>query len=159
MIRRPPRPAHPDTEQPDRASSSQCPYAHARRHLERGRGTPAEPERSEPPRTSNPHHLAQPRRRTVAGIPRASVHNDSETARSRRCSAGWRSPNKDRHSAQGTDRLLTVDEVAQWLGKPKATLYVWRTRGLGPRGIKVGNALRYRRRDVEAWLDQQADDR
>lgn len=65
----------------------------------------------------------------------------------------------DRRSGEAPDRLLTVDEVAQWLGKPKATLYVWRTRRLGPRGIKVGNALRYRRSDVEAWLEQQADDR
>jgi excisionase family DNA binding protein len=60
---------------------------------------------------------------------------------------------------EAPDRLLTVEEVAHWLGKPKATLYVWRTRGLGPRGIKVGNALRYRRQDVEAWLEQHADDR
>jgi predicted DNA-binding transcriptional regulator AlpA len=57
------------------------------------------------------------------------------------------------------DPLLTADQVAQWLGKPKATLYAWRTRGRGPRGIKVGGDLRYRRRDVEAYLDQNTDPR
>lgn len=55
------------------------------------------------------------------------------------------------------DRLLTPDEVAQWLGKPKATLYAWRSRNLGPRGIRVGNALRYRRSEVERWLDEHTD--
>lgn len=57
------------------------------------------------------------------------------------------------------DPLLTADQVAQWLGKPKATLYAWRTRGRGPRGIKVGGDLRYRRSDVEAYLDQNTDPR
>lgn len=57
------------------------------------------------------------------------------------------------------DPLLTVDDVAAWLRKPKATLYAWRTRGLGPRGIKVGGDLRYRRSDVDAYLDAQTDDR
>lgn len=55
------------------------------------------------------------------------------------------------------DRLLTVEEVAHWLGKPKATLYAWRSRGLGPRGIRMGNALRYRRSEVERWLDAHTD--
>ena len=57
------------------------------------------------------------------------------------------------------DPLLTADQVARWLGKPKATLYAWRTRGQGPRGIKVGGDLRYRRRDVEAYLDHNTDPR
>lgn len=55
------------------------------------------------------------------------------------------------------DPLLTVDEVAAWLRKPKATLYAWRTRGQGPRGIKVGGDLRYRRSDVNAYLDAMTD--
>jgi excisionase family DNA binding protein len=55
--------------------------------------------------------------------------------------------------------LLTPDEVARWLGKPKATLYAWRSRGLGPRGIRVGNLLRYRESEVEAWLDAHTDQR
>ena len=60
--------------------------------------------------------------------------------------------------ATGPEPLLTVDEVARWLGKPKATLYAWRTRGLVPRAIRVGNVLRYRRSEVERWLDDHTDD-
>lgn len=57
------------------------------------------------------------------------------------------------------DPLLTPEQVARWIGKPKATLYAWRSRGLGPRGIRVGNALRYRRSEVERWLDEHTDPR
>jgi predicted DNA-binding transcriptional regulator AlpA len=51
------------------------------------------------------------------------------------------------------DPLLTIEQVSDWLGKPKNTLYAWRTRGLGPECIKVGNSLRYRRSAVEAYLE------
>lgn len=51
------------------------------------------------------------------------------------------------------ERLLDLDEVAAYLGIPKNTLYKWRVQGEGPRAIKVGKHLRFRRRDVEAWLD------
>lgn len=64
-----------------------------------------------------------------------------------------------RDSALVPERLLTPDEVAEWLGKPKATLYAWRSRDLGPPGIRVGNALRYRRAYVERWLDEHTDAR
>lgn len=56
------------------------------------------------------------------------------------------------------ERLLTLDEVAYFLGIPKNTIYRWRVDGLGPRASKVGKHLRYRRRDLEAWLDANADD-
>lgn len=52
--------------------------------------------------------------------------------------------------------LLTVEEVSLWLRKPKGTLYAWRSRGLGPRAYKVGNELRYMRRDVLQWLGSVA---
>ncbi len=55
-----------------------------------------------------------------------------------------------------TSTLLTVDEVSEYLGVPKATIYSWSSRGLGPRRYKVGKYLRYRRSDVDAWVDQQA---
>lgn len=67
-----------------------------------------------------------------------------------------------REPARATDHLDTLlvpQVVADALGIPVQTLYVWRTKGAGPRGIKVGRHLRYRRSDVEAWLDAQTDDR
>lgn len=48
--------------------------------------------------------------------------------------------------------LLTTIEVAAWLRVPVQTLYAWRSQGLGPRGLKVGRHLRWRREDVERWL-------
>ncbi|MBA2640483.1 MAG: helix-turn-helix domain-containing protein, partial [Nocardioidaceae bacterium] len=33
-----------------------------------------------------------------------------------------------------TDRLLTLPEVADYLGVPLQTVYAWRSRGDGPRG-------------------------
>ncbi|RAO00720.1 hypothetical protein LAH08_02973 [Micromonospora noduli] len=55
------------------------------------------------------------------------------------------------------DPLLSIDDVAAWLGKPKNTLYAWHSRGKGPRAIRVGNTLRYRRSEVERWLDDHTD--
>ena len=51
-----------------------------------------------------------------------------------------------------TDRLLTVDELAIYLGVPVATLYAWRYRGQGPAGFRVGKHLRYRWSDIEYWI-------
>ena len=54
-------------------------------------------------------------------------------------------------------KLLTTEQLAELLGVPVRTLYSWRARGTGPRGIRVGRGLRFRVGDVEAWLDQHAD--
>lgn len=59
----------------------------------------------------------------------------------------------------GLDALLTPQVVADALGVPLQTLYTWRVKQAGPSGIKVGRHLRYRRSDVEAGLEAQADDR
>ncbi|MDP9459584.1 MAG: helix-turn-helix domain-containing protein [Actinomycetota bacterium] len=53
--------------------------------------------------------------------------------------------------------LGATPEVATYLGVPVQTLYVWRTKGVGPRAVRVGKHLRYRWSDVDAWLEQQAD--
>ncbi len=55
------------------------------------------------------------------------------------------------------NRLLTLPEVADYLGVPLQSVYQWRTRGEGPRGIKVGRHVRVRRSDLDAWLDAHAD--
>ena len=54
----------------------------------------------------------------------------------------------------GSNRLLTVDELAAYLGVPKKTVYgCWRQWGL--RGYRVGRYLRFRERHVEEWLRNQ----
>ena len=55
------------------------------------------------------------------------------------------------------DPLWDSDRVSNHLGIPKATLYQWRHRGLAPRAIRVGKHTRYRRSDVEAWIEAHAD--
>lgn len=59
----------------------------------------------------------------------------------------------------GYDPLLTIEEVSDWLGIPRGTLYQWRSRKQGPRAIKVGGALRYRRTEVESYLERHTDPR
>jgi predicted DNA-binding transcriptional regulator AlpA len=51
------------------------------------------------------------------------------------------------------DRLWTVHEVSEYLGISVATLYGWRSAGVGgPPGRLVGNKLRYRPQDVRDWV-------
>jgi excisionase family DNA binding protein len=50
-------------------------------------------------------------------------------------------------------------DLAEWLDLPVATIYRWRHTGIGPPAVRVGKHLRYRRRDVERWLAEQADPR
>lgn len=57
------------------------------------------------------------------------------------------------------DALMTLQEVATMLKVPIQTMYGWRYRGEGPRGMRVGRHVRYRRRDVERWLDSLSDRR
>ncbi|WP_268871829.1 helix-turn-helix transcriptional regulator [Mycobacteroides abscessus] len=37
----------------------------------------------------------------------------------------------------------------------ESTAYYWRQIGKGPKGARIGKALRYRHSDVIAWLDEQ----
>ncbi len=56
-----------------------------------------------------------------------------------------------------SDPLLTVAQLAALLQVPPQTLYGWRTRGEGPRGLRVGRHVRYRQRDVDKWLDTRGE--
>lgn len=57
--------------------------------------------------------------------------------------------------------ILTIDQAAAYLSIPKATLYTWRTRrpGFGPRAVKLGGCLRYRRADLDAWVAEHVETR
>lgn len=50
-----------------------------------------------------------------------------------------------------------IEALAEELGVPVRTIYAWRSRGQGPRGYKIGKHVRFRRSDVEDWLERQAD--
>lgn len=64
-------------------------------------------------------------------------------------------PIETRSQVSNLGQLLTVQELATYLGIPTATLYTWRHRGDGPPGFRVGRHLRYRQDDVEDWIRQQ----
>lgn len=54
---------------------------------------------------------------------------------------------------------MNIAEAAAYIGIAKSTLYTWRTRrpGFGPRAVKAGGALRYRRSDLDAWIEAHAE--
>lgn len=54
------------------------------------------------------------------------------------------------------DDLLNTEELAQYLRKPVATVYAMNSRGTGPRRMRIGKTVLYRRSDVEMWLDEHA---
>ena len=51
--------------------------------------------------------------------------------------------------------LLDSQQLAGELRIPRRTLDQWAYRKTGPAFIRVGRHRRYRRADVEAWLDSQ----
>lgn len=55
-------------------------------------------------------------------------------------------------------QLMTLPDVAEYLGVPLQTLYAWRSRGDAPRGIKVGKHVRVRRSELERWLEAHTDE-
>ena len=52
-------------------------------------------------------------------------------------------------------RPATIEEVSDYLGIAVKTLYQWRWRGKGPLSSRVGNKIRYKWSDVEAWYEAQ----
>lgn len=58
--------------------------------------------------------------------------------------------------SQTRDDLLLLNQVqaAEVLTIQPRTLESWRYRGDGPRFIRVGGSIRYRLRDLHAWLEQ-----
>jgi predicted DNA-binding transcriptional regulator AlpA len=58
-------------------------------------------------------------------------------------------------SEEQITELLTQNALAAELGMKPESLADWRHRGKGPRYVKLGQLVRYRRSDVEDWLDHQ----
>lgn len=54
---------------------------------------------------------------------------------------------------------LTPRQLAERLGVPLQTVYLWNTKGAGPRRMKVGKHIRYRLADVLEWEESQLDPR
>jgi excisionase family DNA binding protein len=51
------------------------------------------------------------------------------------------------------DQVWDDERTGEYLTVPVGTLANWRYQGKGPRFVKIGRHVRYRRSDVEAWLE------
>lgn len=54
-----------------------------------------------------------------------------------------------------TSPLITPSELSSFIGVPEGTLAQWRYLGKGPAYARLGRHVRYRRDDVESWLESQ----
>lgn len=56
-------------------------------------------------------------------------------------------------SGNDHDALLTEVQAADLLSLSVRTMQAWRTQAFGPAFVRAGRAIRYRRRDLFAWMD------
>jgi excisionase family DNA binding protein len=49
----------------------------------------------------------------------------------------------DRTPAGGLEPVLSIEDLADYLGVPVTTLYDWRVGNKGPRGIRVGRHVKF----------------
>jgi PTS system nitrogen regulatory IIA component len=52
------------------------------------------------------------------------------------------------------DQLMSVKDLADYLQVDISTVYLWSQRGQIP-AMKVGRMWRYRRSEIDAWLDER----
>lgn len=53
----------------------------------------------------------------------------------------------------GDSNVMTTEELAAYLGLANVTLRQWRSWGKGPQYIRDGRFIRYRKTDVDKWLE------
>lgn len=68
---------------------------------------------------------------------------------------GMTQPSEDGEVTTADAEIMTTTEVAEYLRVPVPTVYRWRNDGHGPTASRVGRHLRYRRSEVDAWLNAQ----
>ena len=56
-----------------------------------------------------------------------------------------------------TDPLFTAHEAADYLAIGVGSVNYWRHKKTGPRFIRVGRQVRYRRSDLDTWLDTRTE--
>jgi excisionase family DNA binding protein len=57
--------------------------------------------------------------------------------------------------ATNDEQLHDLDWLAQYLQVPRRTIYRWRQYKEGPPAYPVGRHLRWRRSDVDKWLEER----
>ena len=62
-------------------------------------------------------------------------------------------------SIGGLDPLLSIEDLAEYLGVPVTTIYDWRVDGKGPCGVRVGRHVKFTVTDVLAWIESHREAR
>lgn len=57
----------------------------------------------------------------------------------------------------GGGEWLSIEELADLLGVSVKTVRAWRYRKTAPRGAVFGRHVRFRKSDVDAWIEAQMD--
>lgn len=52
------------------------------------------------------------------------------------------------------DDVLSLSELCTQLHVTAQTIYDLRSQGRGPRGFRLGRELRFRKREIDAWLSR-----
>jgi excisionase family DNA binding protein len=55
------------------------------------------------------------------------------------------------------ERLMSERDLARYLNLSLRTIQRWRTKGEGPPVLWAGNRPRYRKAEVDAWLQRKAE--
>ncbi|MBL3666596.1 helix-turn-helix domain-containing protein [Streptomyces sp. M2CJ-2] len=56
--------------------------------------------------------------------------------------------------AKSREEMLTIPQVIEEIGVPRATFYRWRQLRKGPKAIKLPNgSVRIRRSELERWIE------
>jgi len=50
--------------------------------------------------------------------------------------------------------LLTTKQAAALCSAGERTFWRWSRSGIAPRPLRVGGSVKYRRRDIQAWIDE-----
>jgi excisionase family DNA binding protein len=58
---------------------------------------------------------------------------------------------------QAAEKWVTIQELADELGVDVQTVYQWNHRGTAPRRYRFGGIVRYKRSDIDAWIDAHLD--
>jgi excisionase family DNA binding protein len=68
-------------------------------------------------------------------------------------------PAKPRRRAVPADdsRLMSIEDLMEYLGQSRDTIYKERQLGTGPPGYRLGKHLRWKKSEVDAWLASRRD--
>lgn len=55
----------------------------------------------------------------------------------------------------GLPKMLTIEEVADYLSVPVSTLRYWRWQGHGPTACKIGRRVMYTQEALTEWINAQ----